>query len=759
MALELQSVFKQDGFPLVGRESELAQLTRLLGDDSIRFINAVGATGVGKTRLVFEVLRHADCLKLASTAVVVGPPLPTDRGRLMPSLLDRLGTTGSEPDNAVAQLTQIIGVKPLLVVLAGSGEPPSDLDEVCRLLMEVPPVRLLMTSRTPMEIDGEYVVEICPLVSDDARASGSDRPSTFRLAELAALRANPEFDIDAHANDLVRLCSAVDGIPQAILIAASALALADGDVDLEELELGAGDDAEESSFRRALTFSHAHMSPVEAWIFPWLGLVRGHGSVAMLNEFSGPWSRPELAAGVDLLHRKCVIEGAPDAAERFAVAGSVHAFARALLVERGQFDVGAQHLVELCMNLASTAAAGLHGPAQRTWYDVLNWNLENVALVMDWLVANRLYDSGLGLCTSLGEFWWTRGYSREAIGWFEACLGGATDVDPDLRLHALLAAGKMCSFIGRDDQGLEYLRAGLALARRREDRVNTCRGLTYLGWQEIVTGDGAGLELLSEATWMSHALGAHLSRPLTIELQIYTGAANIALGNPDRGAVSLEAALRGAERAGDERTTGAVHVFLAAAHLAGRDAQFVIPNLLKAIATCVDFQDGYLMSHCLELSFALLSPHLAPNVLATVVGAKDAMSRSVTGTTHLKDVLPGLIPPPTRANLLRAHRDEYLAGRAMSVAEAALLVRPLLENEMPNLNTDDAQLGRLLTLREGKILKLMAEGSTDEEIVQRLGISRRTLRRVNATLMTKLGATNRPHAVALAGQRGFLPER
>ena len=58
----------------------------------------------------------------------------------------------------------------------------------------------------------------------------------------------------------------------------------------------------------------------------------------------------------------------------------------------------------------------------------------------------------------------------------------------------------------------------------------------------------------------------------------------------------------------------------------------------------------------------------------------------------------------------------------------------------------------LLTGRQRELLHLVGAGLTNAEIAQRLGLSRHTVVSQIATAVTKLGATSRTHAAALAGQ-------
>ncbi|WP_436501589.1 helix-turn-helix transcriptional regulator [Actinokineospora sp. HUAS TT18] len=65
----------------------------------------------------------------------------------------------------------------------------------------------------------------------------------------------------------------------------------------------------------------------------------------------------------------------------------------------------------------------------------------------------------------------------------------------------------------------------------------------------------------------------------------------------------------------------------------------------------------------------------------------------------------------------------------------------------------------VLTDRERELLSLLCSGSTDESAAVRLGISVRTVRRMVADIMHRLGARSRFQAGVKAADRGWLMER
>ncbi|WP_346906347.1 LuxR family transcriptional regulator [uncultured Roseibium sp.] len=78
----------------------------------------------------------------------------------------------------------------------------------------------------------------------------------------------------------------------------------------------------------------------------------------------------------------------------------------------------------------------------------------------------------------------------------------------------------------------------------------------------------------------------------------------------------------------------------------------------------------------------------------------------------------------------------------------------VLDLAKPQLPQDHAQIG--LTAREAECLKWSAAGLTSGGIADKLGISRHTADWYLKEASRKLGAANRPHAVALAFRHGII---
>ena len=103
----------------------------------------------------------------------------------------------------------------------------------------------------------------------------------------------------------------------------------------------------------------------------------------------------------------------------------------------------------------------------------------------------------------------------------------------------------------------------------------------------------------------------------------------------------------------------------------------------------------------------------------------------------------------------RPVRELLDAVRAVHAGEA-LVSPPMLARLLPRLRPSHQKTAAELTARELDILRLLAEGLSNQVIAERLGITRNTVRNHVQNILAKLGAHSKLEAVATAVREGII---
>ena len=106
--------------------------------------------------------------------------------------------------------------------------------------------------------------------------------------------------------------------------------------------------------------------------------------------------------------------------------------------------------------------------------------------------------------------------------------------------------------------------------------------------------------------------------------------------------------------------------------------------------------------------------------------------------------------------LLKDVGMDELAGAIRSVREGKGTLAPEAAKALAEAATQPMDLGHDLTGRERQVLTLIIEGRSNAEIAEQLSVSLSTARFHVSTILSKLGATNRAEAAALAVKHGLV---
>jgi DNA-binding NarL/FixJ family response regulator len=127
-------------------------------------------------------------------------------------------------------------------------------------------------------------------------------------------------------------------------------------------------------------------------------------------------------------------------------------------------------------------------------------------------------------------------------------------------------------------------------------------------------------------------------------------------------------------------------------------------------------------------------------------------ARIIVLTTYRGDVqILRALKAGARAYLLKGLLRKELLDTIRAVHAGQKRIPPEVASELADHVTDDT-----LTSREIDVLRLIAGGNANKLIADRLSITEETVKGHVKNILSKLGASDRTHAVTIALKRGFI---
>ncbi|MBW8487164.1 ATP-binding protein [Actinomadura parmotrematis] len=749
----------------VGRRGELAEIERLFV--KCRLVTLMGPGGVGKTRLA---VRAAAALAPGHEDGVCFVDLSTLR---RPSLLPQavgsalgLPDTDADPGAALDNLVACLGDRAKLLVL----DTCEHLVDACALLAEVllrsaPGLRVLATSRQPLDIAGEYTLVVEPLASPDPeRYDGAEPCDSVSLFAERAGAVVPGWSVtDANRAAVALLCRRLDGIPLALELAAVQLRALPVEQIVDRLDRRIlhvrgrrTSMPRHQTLQAAIDWSHDLCSPDERLLWERLSVFVGDFDLEAAEQVCADRALPaagicELLAG--LVAKSVVRRADAGGAARYRMLDTIREYGAERLDRAG---AGASVRMRAFAHFAGRITAARARLMSEDQPRLLAWfgmELPNIRALMDHGLHDEPDESIATMALGLGRMLALRGRIGEARHWYRQIIAGR-DIRGPLGTETLALAGLLA--VMQDDPG--DARDLLAAAERRAEDAGDVSGLAYArqaqGVAALFADDlPAALRRLGDARELHERAGN--DDVLVCITDVFRAVVCTLMGDT---AAALEHAIRAVEETGASGEqwchSYALCVAGLALVLAGRpeDAE---PDLRRGLAIKRSLDDRLGVSLALDMLAACRAARGDGAGGARLFAVADRLRRftgtSMFGPQH--HLLRAAYEAQAREALGdAAFRDGYESGRCLDMDAAIAEALGELAAAPPAAAEPEAD-PQPLTPRELEIAGLVAQGLTNREIADRLVIAKRTADSHVEHILAKLAFSSRAQIAAWSVRR------
>ncbi len=487
--------------PVLGRETELAELESGLED--ARLLTVTGAGGAGKTTLAVEVARRRMEAHPGGVWLFELAPLADDT-RIAAEMLGamrRPAPAALDPEDVVVGT---LAPQQALLVFDNCEHLLSAIARlVTRILRAAPGVKVLATSREPLGVGGERVWRIPTMtVPADTSAPAVRASDAGALFVARAGAADASFALtDGNAAAVATICRRLDGLPLAIELAAARLrSMSLGDIDGrlgDRFALLRGGDRDEvphhQTLRDTVAWSYDLLAPEEQRLYRCLSVFAGGFDLDAAEVVEG--DDPDVLDRLDHLVAQSLVIAERNGSMRYRMLETIRDFAARALADEGEHDGAARAHLEWVLALVKQGARELEGRNQVAWLLRFRMEVDNIRTALGWAVEHDPV-TGATIVSALTRFFWmyaaegdssamrdATSFLREGYDWAIAMLEAGGEKLPEM-LRARLqmgTGGLLCVRLGRYEEGLELLAAAAVVFEHADDRRN-------LGWARFYQG-------------------------------------------------------------------------------------------------------------------------------------------------------------------------------------------------------------------------------------------------------------------------------
>jgi len=746
----------------VGRRQETASVRRALGVS--RLLTLTGPGGVGKTRLALHVAAAVrrtfeDGTHFVDLAKIDDPAL------VVHAVADALELRDQSSKTPADALAAYLSDKHLLLVLDNCEHVLETSARVTSsVLASAPDVRVLATSREPLNIAGEHVWPVPPLSvpteSEWSTVFAGGAVSQFEAVALFVDRASavvPDFVLTpANQHTVARLCARLDGLPLAIELAAVRLRALSPRQMLDRLER-AFEFLTEGN--RTAPERHQTLQAAIAWSFGLCSESERH-VWTRCSVFAGDFDldAAEFICADELVDERDIFTGIAGLVDksilariesgtlvRYRMLATIRQFGLQRLAETRSASTVRRRHRDYYLDMAERSDAESCTAEQLVWAERLPADRANLFAALDYcLNTPGETRAGLRMGASLWFYWIACGSVRDGRHWLDRILAADGAISSE-RARALWVDGWVTILQGENDAGVERLTDCLRIATTLNDDTAAAYATQLLGLAKIFGNDPLGAAPLLDSSLATHRF-SDWTAPALISFP-QRGLAAVMVGEPEVAVALAQECRELCRQRGERWVLSWVTFVLALARWVAGDITATIQQSREAYRQKSELGDHLGTPFCIEMlawASVTVGDH---NRAATLFGSADELWERIGTPLFGYEAL-----------LLWSRENRDLAGKALGPAiyeecrrkgalmtpeETSRLVWGEPMRSSPRGPDVTRAIDAALTKREREVAALVAEGLSNHDIAGHLVISGRTAEAHVEHILTKLGFSSR----------------
>jgi predicted ATPase len=389
------------------------------------------------------------------------------------------------------------------------------------LLAHCPQLKMLVTSRAVLHVQGEYEFPVASLALLDREPL----PVCETLAQYSAVAlfvqraqaVRPDFLLtDANARDVVEICVHLDGLPLALELAAASIKFLSPQELLTRLShrlevlIGGAQDLpiRQQTLRNTILWSYQLLDAWEQRLFRRLSVFAGGCTLEAVEAVCAALDGEERAAHIlesvtSLLDKSLLQTIHQEGKEsRLVMLETIREYGLEGLSASGELEATHRAHALYYLRLAEATESKLLGSQHAYWVGRLEREHDNLCATLQWALEQEegvdRREIALRIAAALQEFWLRGGHISEGRAFLERALVKHEGIEAVVLTKAIAAVGLLARVQGDFVQAEAWGRESLALFRELGDIQGIARSLRFLGTGAMRRGDNEEARRLIE---------------------------------------------------------------------------------------------------------------------------------------------------------------------------------------------------------------------------------------------------------------------